>query len=124
MYSDEKERQNEVLIRVRYSNACVQKFGKFVRFPDYPLELSVMAYFPIGPGKEGKHFWYTGKADGDNILKLIADALNGYAFKDDAQIAKWYIVKIRSYDFDKPCCLVTIHRLNKVERMPKEEEPR
>ena len=37
----------------------------------------------------------TKKPDADNIMKAVADALNGIAYKDDSQIvnvtiAKWY----------------------------------
>lgn len=31
----------------------------------------------------------TRKPDGDNVFKLVADALNGLAYKDDSQIAYW-----------------------------------
>lgn len=32
--------------------------------------------------------WVTGRPDTDNLIKLIADSLNGICWKDDAQIAK------------------------------------
>jgi Holliday junction resolvase RusA-like endonuclease len=37
--------------------------------------------------------WPTRKPDLDNHLKLVADALNGCAYKDDAQIVRAFVVR-------------------------------
>lgn len=37
--------------------------------------------------------WHTARPDGDNILKALADGLNGVVWKDDCQIALAKIVK-------------------------------
>lgn len=37
---------------------------------------------------------YMHKPDTDNIAKIIADALNGVAYKDDAQITKLEVAKL------------------------------
>lgn len=70
---------------------------------DAPLRLTVDAYFKQPQaGSRLKHeamnrgeIRPTKKPDADNILKIIADALNGIAYHDDAQIVetivrKWY----------------------------------
>lgn len=44
--------------------------------------------------------WPMGKPDLDNVLKLVGDALNGIAYKDDAQIASAYIERL--YDSRQP----------------------
>lgn len=44
--------------------------------------------------------WVTGRPDCDNVLKLIGDALNGLAYKDDAQIAS--LCFQRRYDSASP----------------------
>ncbi len=36
----------------------------------------------------------TSRPDGDNILKLLGDALNGVVWSDDAQVIEWGIVKV------------------------------
>lgn len=43
--------------------------------------------------KQRKCHWHTGKADIDNLQKLVFDALNGIAYDDDKQIASAYSVK-------------------------------
>ena len=37
---------------------------------------------------------YTHKPDCDNIAKIIADSLNGIAYKDDNQITKLEVIKL------------------------------
>lgn len=36
----------------------------------------------------------TTKPDGDNILKVVLDALNGLAYDDDRQVVKMGIIKV------------------------------
>lgn len=36
----------------------------------------------------------TTKPDGDNILKVVMDALNGLAYDDDKQVVKMGIIKV------------------------------
>lgn len=68
-----------------------------------PLELKIRAYFPIpksvsktkATSMERGHIRPTKKPDVDNIIKIVADALNGIAYRDDSQIVscsleKWY----------------------------------
>lgn len=54
--------------------------------------------------KRGAAEWITGKPDFDNTLKLIADALNGIAYGDDAQIADGR--HVRRYDLSGPECVM------------------
>lgn len=63
------------------------------------------------PSKKRKAtHWITGKPDFDNTLKLIADALNGIAYGDDAQIADGQ--HIRRYDLSGPeCVMIEIEEL-------------
>ncbi len=63
---------------------------------DVPVSLEVVAYFPIPKSWSDERKWAasrgdiypTKKPDADNILKLVADALNGSAYEDDAQVIK------------------------------------
>lgn len=43
--------------------------------------------------KQRQCHWHTGKADIDNLQKLVFDALNGIAYDDDKQIASAFCVK-------------------------------
>ncbi|MCI8629215.1 MAG: RusA family crossover junction endodeoxyribonuclease, partial [Firmicutes bacterium] len=76
-----------------------------VKFPeDSQLELSVAAYFKIPKSASKKkriamlceEIRPTKKPDGDNILKAVADALNGVCYKDDKNIVKMSIEKFYS----------------------------
>ena len=75
------------------------KFSK-----DEPLEISIIALFPIPKYASKKtkelilngYVFPTKKHDGDNIIKATLDALNGAAYRDDSQICRVY--------FDSQCC--------------------
>jgi len=69
-----------------------------------PIKVEVRAYFPI-PKSVTKKFRteasnenmpVTKKPDGDNIIKIILDALNQIAYKDDAQIYDVRCIKVYS----------------------------
>lgn len=64
---------------------------------DGALELTVIAYWPMQgqPLKRGCRpgRLKTTRPDSDNVLKAISDALNGTAWKDDAQIARAIVEK-------------------------------
>ena len=62
-----------------------------------PLELSVSFNFHYPrnwpkakreAAEEGELFWYEGKPDLDNLVKLVKDAGNGIIWRDDAQVVK------------------------------------
>lgn len=63
--------------------------------------MKIIAYFkpPVGTSKKLKEqliknkIGYMHKPDVDNIAKIIADALNGIAYKDDNQITKLEVIK-------------------------------
>lgn len=75
------------------------------------IELSVKAAYPwpksATPKKRavpGAH-WKTSRPDADNCAKIIADALNGIAFQDDAQITSLHVWKVMD---DRPSLTVRI----------------
>ncbi len=49
------------------------------------------------------------KPDSDNIAKVVADALNGIAYDDDAQIADLTVIKRYT---ENPCVKVTIAEIS------------
>lgn len=65
------------------------------------LGIEVHAYFapPKSASKKQKELMLSGtvrplkKPDGDNILKVVCDALNGLAYRDDTQLADKHICK-------------------------------
>ena len=80
-----------------------QQVGKFAGADNAPITLHIDAYFTIPKSTSQKKrremlagvIRPTKKPDGDNIYKIVADSLNGIAYKDDSQIVdcivrKWY----------------------------------
>lgn len=93
-YTPKDTREYEELVR----EICPKK--EYYEKPE-ALELTVEAYFPIPtswPKQKQEEaaagdLWHTTRPDGDNIAKIICDALNGVLFEDDSQIALMHVVK-------------------------------
>jgi Holliday junction resolvase RusA-like endonuclease len=92
---------------VQYENLvrwCYKTTENSKRFPDdMPLKVIINAYYEIPKSASKKkraqmldgELRPTKKPDADNIAKIICDALNGIAYRDDAQVVtciiqKWY----------------------------------
>ena len=84
---------------------------------DKPLKMILWCYYPIPQSwtKEKKTLaargkvYHTSRPDIDNLAKIIMDALNGIAYKDDALIAELVIHKLYS---DEPRAEVVIDYIN------------
>lgn len=96
-YTPAKTVNAETLIKELY---IIGNYGKQL---EGQLQMTVKAYFEIPKSKSNKvkcdmrsgQIRHTNRPDADNLLKLVADALNGLAYKDDSQIVsvtveKWY----------------------------------
>jgi Holliday junction resolvase RusA-like endonuclease len=57
-----------------------------------PVELSISAFYMRPKSKRGA-VWKTSRPDADNISKLIKDALNTVAWRDDAQVCSLHVWK-------------------------------
>ena len=98
-YTPEKTANYETLVKWKYQQAA-----HGASFGDAPVEMVVCAYFkiPTSASKSkreqmrGRLLLPTKKPDADNILKIIADALNGIAYHDDAQIVHADVYKCYS----------------------------
>lgn len=70
-------------------------------FNGEPVRMSIEAVFdiPKSKSKKVKAQMYTGailptkKPDADNIAKVVCDALNGVAYKDDTQVCSLTVIK-------------------------------
>ena len=95
-YTQKKKKNYEYLVRQLF----VYKYPQFVPI-EGRIRLTVTAYYEL-PNKRSKMqeaemlaniISPTKKPDWDNIGKIISDALNKFAFKDDAQITEAIIIK-------------------------------
>ena len=76
--------------------------GSYQLESNLPLEISILALYPVPKYVSRKtkdlmlnsRLFPTKKPDADNIIKVILDALNGVAYRDDAQICRVYIEKM------------------------------
>jgi len=64
--------------------------------------------------------WLTGKPDLDNLVKGIADSLNGLAYKDDAQVVRLVATKMRGHQTRHPSTEITVKELKALS--PEESE--
>lgn len=112
-YTPAKTRQYEKAVK----DAYIEKYGNF-KYPDGTmLRMSICAFYkiPKSVSKANKLLMLndvirpTKKPDLDNIIKIIADALNGVAYKDDSAI-----IDIRCYKkyATEPKVLIQIEEVN------------
>ena len=100
-YTPQTTRDYEELIAHEYKRQCNYQFQD-----DANISLKVTAHFgiPKNVSKKVRNAMLTGeimptkKPDADNILKIVADALNGIAYSDDKQIVAMRVSKWYSYD--------------------------
>ena len=87
----------EKLVRASYTAVSKAKFER-----NLPLEISILALYPIPKYVSRKtkelmlngYLFPTKKPDADNVIKVILDALNGVAYRDDVQIYRVYLEKM------------------------------
>ena len=109
-YTPKETVNYETLVREMY---IIGNYGKQL---EGALEMIVDAHFPIPKVTSKKKreqmsdygILPTKKPDCDNILKIIADALNGLAYHDDSQIVTAQVTKVYS---DYPKVVVTIREI-------------
>lgn len=98
---------------VLYENLVKQMYnGPY--YPEGALKLTITAYFeiPKSTTKRTREEMLNGtvkptkKPDADNIAKVICDALNGVAYKDDTQITLLTVHK--EYTNGEPCVLCNL----------------
>ncbi len=58
------------------------------------VEVAVLMPLPKSAPKRERSRPYTARPDADNVAKLVLDALNGHAWRDDAQVVDLHIVKM------------------------------
>lgn len=105
--------QNTVLYE-NYIKLCYQSKNK--ECTDKPVSLSINAYFepPKSVSKAQRQAMLddlippTKKPDIDNIAKVVLDALNGIAYKDDKQVISLSVAKMYS---DNPGLVIRINEV-------------
>lgn len=93
-YTPQKTKNFEELIKLSFAN----KYPKFTPFMG-ELRVKVDAIFEVPKSYSQKkkvmliHTGYTHRPDVDNLTKSVLDALNGLAYKDDAQVCSLHFDK-------------------------------
>ncbi len=92
------------------------EYGNAIMPPDTRIEMRINAFYtiPKSISKKKAELMRTGKLrpakkpDADNILKIVADSLNGIAYKDDAQLVD---TMVRKFYSDNPRVEVMIREV-------------
>lgn len=94
-YTPKETANYENLVKLMYDKYCKNTML------EGPIRAELIGYFPIPSStskkraklmEEGK-IRYTKKIDCDNLAKIVLDALNNIAYKDDAQVCELIVVK-------------------------------
>lgn len=99
-YNPKTTTDYENLVKESFLEQCGR--CKMLLDSDIEVSMKITAYFkpPVSMSKKLKEklveeeLGYMHKPDVDNLAKIIADSLNGIAYKDDNQITKLEVVKI------------------------------
>lgn len=110
-YTPKKTAMFENLVRLEYESQCGYRYED-----DCMLDLRVIAYFPIpkSASKKRKALMQEGiirptvKPDADNLVKSIADSLNGIAYRDDKQIVD---CQVRKFYSETPRTVISIRSI-------------
>ena len=110
MYTPKATVEYEDLVRWAFTGA----YDGETWFDNEPLTVSIIAYYQ--PNKKTTKverqrlamgvLFPVKKPDADNIAKIICDALNEVAYRDDAQVVNLRVMK--RYTTDEPRVVVTI----------------
>lgn len=106
-YTPKKTRDYEKLVAWAYQ--CEAHGAKFTG----PVYVDIIAIYPVPHSwsriKQGRalngEIIPTVKPDWDNIGKIVCDALNGIAYKDDSAVAEAHVVKRYGA---RPCVIVRL----------------
>lgn len=96
-YTPEKTTNYEALVKLMFRQAA----GDFFLGAGVPVRMRIDAYYSTPKSESKKRLrgmlmgllFPTKKPDWDNIGKIVSDALNGVAYKDDAQVVDGRVVK-------------------------------
>ena len=108
-YTPDKTVAYEDLVKLEYHRQC-----KGFRFDDgQPLDMRVTAYYsiPKSVSKRKRQAMLDHKVrpmkkpDNDNIVKMVQDALNQIAYRDDVQIVD---CQLRKFFSEEPRVVITI----------------
>lgn len=113
-YTLRETAEYEERVRLAYRAECGgETFARGV-----PLKMEIAAYFAppkrVPKAKRAAMLNHeirpVKKPDGDNIIKIIADALNGAAYYDDAQLAE---IKVGKFYSEEPKVFVALTEVRK-----------
>ena len=96
-YNPEENDRYENLIKIAFQN----QYPNFTPLKDIPVQLLAIAYYPFKKSFTKKEYNEAlggrkpkiTKPDFDNVSKIIGDALNGIAWKDDGIIYDGRLIK-------------------------------
>lgn len=111
-YTPDKTVAYEELVRLEFKRQCRGVF--FPKGTELGLKITAVFAIPKSAGKRRTAMMLDGqikpikKPDADNIIKIIADSLNGAAYYDDSQIVNCECRKIYG---EKPGVTVTVRQM-------------
>lgn len=104
VYKDPYDKVLEQMIAYKFLEAGGKLFHGACR-------ISINCFSPAPKSKKEDDFLV--KPDADNIAKLILDALNGVAYKDDAQVISLKVKKHkRTHDLDRAYTVICVENFN------------
>lgn len=113
-YTPPKTKAYEKMIRDAFIDAASKNVVKRYMFTGF-VSVDIEAYFdvPKSVSKVKRDLLRAGgycnkKPDGDNIIKVVLDALNEIAYADDKNVIDMHVTKYYAAELDNPCIIVRL----------------
>ena len=113
-YTPQKTKAYEKLIRDAFIDAASKNLVKRYMFTGF-VRVEIEAYFdvPKSVSKVKRDLLRAGefcskKPDGDNIIKVVLDALNEIAYADDKNVIDIHVTKYYAKEFENPRIVVRL----------------
>lgn len=117
-YTPAETRNAERAVLAAFLHETGRREGDPPLFAAGPVAVEVAVFMPLPkrvPKREESRP-YTVKPDADNVAKLVLDALNGHAWRDDSQVVDLHIVKMPRTRGLEPETRVLVAPLGREER--------
>lgn len=104
-------RRNLKFWRDTVHTGATQHFEALLQGP-VGLQVEFILPRPQSTPRRLRRPWHTKKPDADKLIRAVFDALRGVAYKDDAQVARFYVSKVVAAEGEQTGARIVVRDLS------------